>query len=405
MARSTPTLDTTGSRNGSTQTATPRQTLPAPTPEEADRLFSAKRYTEAGRRYSALAREDRLPANRKNHWAYCRLIDVVQRMNARPVSSREWDEIETEIRNFQQLAPSLWYGEYLRNKFAEVRQGRRRPRAQSDNLVVRGSAPDESQRQGQSQPRRFPRLFGKASTADPAQPKVRAAPTAPTPASSPDRADQPLNLPDNQAEPRTTYAQNDDAPVRPQPSTNRAASRSQPPLDTEVVRAGAEPPAPAGVKWQVHETPNFRILHCDARLAKAAGEAAEMARTDQAKRWGSPALRKAWNPRCEIQLYPTGKSFAQATGQPENSPGFSTICSNGNRITSRRTSLRADHPQLLTAILPHEVTHVVLADLFTIQQIPRWADEGMAVLAEPNAEQRLARRNCGSPWKPAGSSM
>jgi hypothetical protein len=33
------------------------------------------------------------------------------------------------------------------------------------------------------------------------------------------------------------------------------------------------------------------------------------------------------------------------------------------------------------------VTHVVLADVFNEQQIPRWADEGMAVLAEPAAEQ------------------
>ena len=30
----------------------------------------------------------------------------------------------------------------------------------------------------------------------------------------------------------------------------------------------------------------------------------------------------------------------------------------------------------------------MLADLFTSQQIPRWADEGMAVLAEPRAEQQ-----------------
>ena len=63
--------------------------------------------------------------------------------------------------------------------------------------------------------------------------------------------------------------------------------------------------------------------------------------------------------------------------------------SNGNRVVARRMNLRADHPQLLTAILPHEVTHVVLADLFTAQQIPRWADEGIAVLAEPNAEQQI----------------
>jgi len=390
-ARSTPSPATTGSQTGTAQTAGPKQRLVGPTPEEADRLFSAKQYIEAGRRYSALARENRLPANRKNHWAYCRMVDVAQRMNAHPRSSREWDDIETEIQAIQRLAPNLWYGEYLRNKFAEVRQARRRPGAQSDNLVVRARASDESQNQGQgqNQAQRFPRLLGKSSAATPVQPESTTAPAAPPPASSPEGADRPLNLPGIGSQPRTPSAQNGDDGAHPEPSGARAADRSQPPLDTEVVRAGAEPTAPEGMRWQVHETPNFRIFHCDARLAQAAGEAAESARADQAKRWGSPALQRPWVPRCEIHLYPTGKAFAQATGQPENSPGFSTMVSNGNRVTARRTSLRADHRQLLTAILPHEVTHVVLADLFTIQQIPRWADEGLAVLAEPNAEQNL----------------
>ncbi|MFI5460635.1 MAG: peptidase MA family metallohydrolase [Isosphaerales bacterium] len=318
-ARGAPTPSTTGPKTGTDRTADPRRPLARPTPEEADRLFSLKQYAEAGRCYSALARENQLPANRKNHWAYCRMVDVALRMNARPRSSRDWDVIDAEIQSIQRLAPNLWYGEYLRNKFAEVRQGRRRPRAQADDLVVRASAPDESQ----SQPRRFPKLF------------------------------------------------------------------SQPSLESNVGRAGDESTAPTGVAWQVHETPNFRIFHCDPRLAESAGQAAESVRADQAKRWGSPALQRPWTPRCEIHLYPTGRAFAQATGQPESSPGFSTMFSNGNRVTARRTSLRADHPQLLTAILPHEITHVVLADLFTVQQIPRWADEGIAVLAEPKVEQNL----------------
>jgi hypothetical protein len=59
----------------------------------------------------------------------------------------------------------------------------------------------------------------------------------------------------------------------------------------------------------------------------------------------------------------------------------------GGQVVARRVNLRADHPQLVSAILPHEVTHVVLADVFADQQIPRWADEGMAVLAEPVSEQ------------------
>jgi hypothetical protein len=38
---------------------------------------------------------------------------------------------------------------------------------------------------------------------------------------------------------------------------------------------------------------------------------------------------------------------------------------------------------MLTATLPHETTHVVLAGQFGDHYVPRWADEGMAVLTEP----------------------
>ena len=135
--------------------------------------------------------------------------------------------------------------------------------------------------------------------------------------------------------------------------------------------------------------PEFPDLPCDARLAESAAEAAESVRAAQAKRWGSSALQRPWTPRCEIYLYPDGKAFAEATGQPESSPGFLDDGEQRKSVTTRKVILRADHPQLLTAILPHEVTHVVVADLFTAQQIPRWADEGIAVLAEPDAEQNL----------------
>ena len=67
------------------------------------------------------------------------------------------------------------------------------------------------------------------------------------------------------------------------------------------------------------------------------------------------------------------------------------------RIIARRVNLRADHANLLRAILPHEITHVVLADLFPHQQIPRWADEGMAVLSEPASEQHLRAADLDEP--------
>ena len=41
---------------------------------------------------------------------------------------------------------------------------------------------------------------------------------------------------------------------------------------------------------------------------------------------------------------------------------------------------------MLTQVLPHETTHVVLAGQFGPVQVPRWADEGMAVLTEPRPQ-------------------
>src|SRR4030095_14264065 len=117
----------------------------------------------------------------------------------------------------------------------------------------------------------------------------------------------------------------------------------------------------------------------------------------QIRRWYGSAPKGPWTPKCDIYLYPTPRLFSQMTGQPEESPGFSTMGMNGGRIIARRVNLRVDHPNLLRAILPHEITHVVLAALFPHQQIPRWADEGMAVLAEPLAEQHLRATDLNQP--------
>lgn len=322
---------------------------------EADRFFRSKQFIQAGERYRALAQHDRLPNSRVEHWAYCRWVAVVAAINAHPRNPREWDAIETEVASIQRLAPGKWYGEYLRGKVAEIRGGKSRAR---DQVVIRGAEPDEAR------PSRLKRLFGRPDpTAKPALDD--SAPVATPPRDAIAMIDQPLALPEDAG-----------APAAGAPAV-RAPDRAP-------ANINADPSA-----WQIHETANFRIHHHDADLAARAGAAAETARDRQAAIWCANSGSKPWTPLCDLYLYPDGKQFALATGQPPNSPGFSTISSNGQRVVGRKVNLRADHPQLLTAVLPHEVTHVVLADLFTTTQIPRWADEGIAVLAEPAAERDL----------------
>src|SRR5262249_24089098 len=130
---------------------------------------------------------------------------------------------------------------------------------------------------------------------------------------------------------------------------------------TPGAAAATATPGPNGagaISWQVHESPNFRIYHRDPALAERAAAVAESVRTAQARRWGSTAARAPWSPRCELYLYPTAQTFAEATGQPQSSPGISTMSNNGVQVLSRRMSLRADNPLMLTTTLPHEATHI-----------------------------------------------
>ncbi|WP_169975233.1 peptidase MA family metallohydrolase [Tautonia rosea] len=144
--------------------------------------------------------------------------------------------------------------------------------------------------------------------------------------------------------------------------------------------------------WQILETENFRIFHVDPTLANQLARRVENARDQLYHYWNLSALARSWSPRCDLYVYPNASIYARMTGQPADSPGFSTLDLSRGRVVSRRINLRADADRLLDAVAPHEVSHVVLADLFPGQQIPRWADEGMAILAEPidAQEARLA---------------
>ncbi len=334
----------------STSSSSKSDSATAPSPTDlnerelalADASFLAKRYDEAGTRYASLARRGTLPDSRKDAWAYCRRFAVVRRINAPPRTREEWASIHDEILRIRQLSPKNWYDEYLRNLVVERSAQSRK--ADPKRIILRGASPDD----GQSVPSREDK-------------------NAPALAPARDSRDVPTS-------PRR--------PAEPAPSNPGTTSTTS--LNPQSFPG--KPAAPFG-NWQVWETPNFRILHANEELARRVSRIAETIREEQSRRWTGASPKMTWTPRCDIYLYPTASIYSQMTGQAEESPGFSTSGLMAGRVTARRINLRADHPGLETAILPHEVTHIVLVDLFSEQQIPRWADEGMAVLAEPVSEQ------------------
>jgi len=126
--------------------------------------------------------------------------------------------------------------------------------------------------------------------------------------------------------------------------------------------------------WYVAETANFRIFHQSQELAERTAQVAERTRFNVHQKWFG-AAGDPWIPKCDLYLHPTADAYSRATGQY------------GSPI-----DLHSDDQNMLTAILPHETTHVVLAGQFGERLLPRWADEGMAVLTEPRdkIERHLA---------------
>lgn len=145
--------------------------------------------------------------------------------------------------------------------------------------------------------------------------------------------------------------------------------------------------------WSIAESANFRIYHNQPRdSVERAAEAAERARVEMSRKWLGD-VDPTWSPRCDLYLHATGQDYSRATSVPASSPGHSTLRTEGSRVVFRRIDLHCDDPNLLTAVLPHETTHVVLAGKFGDQPVPRWADEGMAVLAEPRDRVERYLRN------------
>lgn len=135
--------------------------------------------------------------------------------------------------------------------------------------------------------------------------------------------------------------------------------------------------------WYLAETKNFRVWHhLNQSDATQVAKSSEACRAEAGMKWFG-SVGNDWTPICEIYLHSTAQEYSKSTGAPAVSPGHTTLKTEGLRVLSRRIDLHTDETNMMTGVLPHETTHVVLAGRLGDQPVPRWADEGMAVLAEP----------------------
>lgn len=145
--------------------------------------------------------------------------------------------------------------------------------------------------------------------------------------------------------------------------------------------------------WKVIESHSFRIHHVGASaVPERLLTVCEKTRCSLRARWLNDNGGADWSPKCDVFLYPSGSEFQRLTRFPAEMWGAADLEIGNGRVWQRRLYMRADDAKRLDKVLVHELTHVVLADYFAEHQIPRWADEGIAVLSEP-AERRNEMRH------------
>lgn len=120
----------------------------------------------------------------------------------------------------------------------------------------------------------------------------------------------------------------------------------------------------------------------------------EQLRREWLAKWVDEQPCAQWQPPCEIVIHRHRGSFQQSVGRAGASAlGSSLVRRDGEQPIVRRIDLLATSENELPA-LAHELVHIMLADIFKDGFPPLWVDEGLAMLVDTAAKQRLHWRDC-----------
>jgi hypothetical protein len=124
-----------------------------------------------------------------------------------------------------------------------------------------------------------------------------------------------------------------------------------------------------------YRTTNFVVTAPTQQIAEQVGRWAEHYRRERAILWLGHEMPN-WPQPCPLQVQIT-----------MGGPGGATSFNFGpGGVTWQSMEIKGPLDRIITSVLPHEVTHTVFAYHFR-RAVPRWADEGGAVLSEDDIER------------------
>lgn len=122
-------------------------------------------------------------------------------------------------------------------------------------------------------------------------------------------------------------------------------------------------------------TTNFVVEAATPQIAQQVGQLAEQYRRDKALEWTGREM-PPWPQPCPLKV----------TVQMGGAGGATSFAFDNGQVLGQHMHIEGSLERLLNSVLPHEVTHTVFAHYFRCP-LPRWADEGGAVLSEDEVER------------------
>lgn len=130
-----------------------------------------------------------------------------------------------------------------------------------------------------------------------------------------------------------------------------------------------------------YRSANFIIRNPDPQFARQMGEAAESYRKQLAVLWLGKELPN-WSRPCPVTVQ---------DGPGLGAGGQTTFIFDRGEVYGWEMAIQGSRERLLDSVLPHEITHMILASHFR-RPLPRWADEGAATSVEHISEREKHRR-------------
>ena len=129
----------------------------------------------------------------------------------------------------------------------------------------------------------------------------------------------------------------------------------------------------------VVQSANFRVYARSAQLASEVVRCAEESRKQLAMHWLGKELPN-WPEPCPIVVNDGPKT--PASGETK----YTLV---GGGVANFQMSVSGTQERIIDSVLPHEITHTVMASYFAAlgKPVPRWADEGACTTVEHQAER------------------